>query len=73
MPLPFWDSALPAAVFAAFDELGLRRTLLAAFAAVELVCRLFFAMMYLGFMMIRKGLGVPSEPSNRRAHLILDA
>ena len=43
LPLPFWASALAAAVFSALVERGLLRTLLAAVAALELVCLLFLA------------------------------
>lgn len=43
LPLPFWERALAAAVFSALVELGLRKTLLAALAALLLVWRLFLA------------------------------
>lgn len=41
--MPFWERALAAAVFSALVELGLRKTLLAALAALLLVWRLFLA------------------------------
>lgn len=44
LPLPFWESALAAAVFSTLVEVGLRKTLLAAVAALLLVWRLFLAM-----------------------------
>jgi hypothetical protein len=44
LPLPFWERALAAAVFSTLVELGLRKTLLAAVAALLLVWRLFLAM-----------------------------
>lgn len=44
---PFCESALPAAVLAALLDEGLLSTLEAAFAALGLVWRVFFAMVYL--------------------------
>lgn len=46
LPLPFWERALAAAVFSTLVEVGLRKTLLAAVAALLLVWRPFLAMIF---------------------------
>lgn len=55
LPLPFWERALAAAVFSALVEPGLRKTLLAAVAALLLVWRLFLAIVIVLRVDPRKG------------------